>query len=333
VEIGSGNGGSFRRQTSRLLSTLDRTRELLKSLQIEAPSLPATTQRLLDWGSIDCNASRGFMANLQGTLNHLHKIEHRIQDSNSRLLFVGDVNAGKSTLVNSLLRKRLVSEDQQPCTALFVELLDASANNEGLEEIHAYKEYIYASSEVPKNDQQEYTRYDISRLQELTEDPEGPYQLLKVYCHDDHATYQQSLLRNGLADVSLIDSPGLNINTLTTMNLFSKQQEIDVIVFVISAENHITQSVRVFFLIRLYIRCIDEQTTGHGILELRTTRKGAHFCRCEPLRQYSEQGQVSARNSFTNRVSHSRDPQGLEEFGPFHKCEKLLGHIPLWGCG
>lgn len=254
----NGNGGSFRRQTSRLLSTLDRTRELLAGLQNQAPPLPSS-QTLIDWGIVDCNASRGFIGQLQGTLNHLHKIEHRIQDAHSRLLFVGDVNSGKSTLVNSLLRKRLVPEDQQPCTTLFVELLDASVNSEGLEEIHAYKEYIYASQESAKDQRdskdivpayvQEYTRYDISRLHELTEDPEGPYQLLKVYCHDDHATYQQSLLRNGLAEVSLIDSPGLNIDTLTTMNLFSKQQEIDVIVFVISAENHITQSVWHFYLL------------------------------------------------------------------------------------
>ena len=47
-------------------------------------------------------------------------------------------------------------------------------------------------------------------------------------------------------DVSIIDSPGLNIDSIKTTSLFSKQEEIDVIVFVVNAENHFTLSGRQF---------------------------------------------------------------------------------------
>ncbi|KAJ3287062.1 mitofusin [Blyttiomyces sp. JEL0837] len=48
--------------------------------------------------------------------------------------------------------------------------------------------------------------------------------------------------------MSLIDSPGLNIDSVTTTSLFSKQEEIDVIVFVVNAENHFTLSGREFLI-------------------------------------------------------------------------------------
>jgi mitofusin 2 len=54
------------------------------------------------------------------------------------------------------------------------------------------------------------------------------------------------LLHNGSVDVSLIDSPGLNIDSIKTTALFSKQEEIDVIVFVVNAENHFTLSGKQF---------------------------------------------------------------------------------------
>lgn len=55
-----------------------------------------------------------------------------------------------------------------------------------------------------------------------------------------------SLLRNGDISVSFIDSPGLNRDTLSTMELFSKQSTIDVVVFVVSAENQFTLSAQEF---------------------------------------------------------------------------------------
>jgi mitofusin len=120
------------------------------------------------------------------------------------------------------------------------------------EEIHALKtqenrlEWDLEDAHYSSSDSQTFYRYDVSELQLLFEQEARDFHLLKVFCRDNHENFNQSLLRNGYMGISLIDSPGLNINSLTTASLFSKQQEIDVIVFVTSAENHITLSVRLF---------------------------------------------------------------------------------------
>lgn len=88
---------------------------------------------------------------------------------------------------------------------------------------------------------------------------------MKVYCRDADVSGRVSLLHNGIfrinqvvklilanegvVDISFIDSPGLNIDSIKTMNLFAKQEEIDVIIFVVNAENHFTLSGKEFLTI------------------------------------------------------------------------------------
>jgi mitofusin len=62
----------------------------------------------------------------------LKNLEARVMSTNSRVLVTGDLNAGKSTFVNALLRRGGVDEegwptgvlpvDQQPLTGRFVEV-------------------------------------------------------------------------------------------------------------------------------------------------------------------------------------------------------------------
>lgn len=59
------------------------------------------------------------------------------------MLVTGDLNAGKSTFCNALLRRKILPEDQQPCTSIFCKVLDARENG-GVEEVHAvHKDSIY----------------------------------------------------------------------------------------------------------------------------------------------------------------------------------------------
>lgn len=74
------------------------------------------------------------------------------------------------------------------------------------------------------------------------EDNEEGFELLKVYARDQRER-KQSLLHNGVVDISLIDSPGLNIDSMKTTALFAQQDEIDVVIFVVNSENHFTLSV------------------------------------------------------------------------------------------
>jgi mitofusin 2 len=69
--------------------------------------------------------------------------------------------------------------------------------------------------------------------------------MLKIYLADTRAP-SESLLNNGVVDISLIDAPGLNRDSLKTTALFARQEEIDVVVFVVSAENHFTLSSKEF---------------------------------------------------------------------------------------
>ncbi|KAI6166638.1 hypothetical protein EDD17DRAFT_1544839 [Pisolithus thermaeus] len=146
-------------------------------------------------------------------IQHMEKLRLRITDTSSKVLVTGDLNAGKSTFVNALLRREVMPVDQQPCTTAFCEVHGAS-ENDGVEEVHVLKQGVtYSASD----------EFDLhSRLP------------------------SESLLNNGVVDISLIDAPGLNRDSLKTTALFARQEEIDVVVFVVSAENHFTLSAKEF---------------------------------------------------------------------------------------
>ncbi|ORX51732.1 hypothetical protein DM01DRAFT_1337229 [Hesseltinella vesiculosa] len=173
---------------------------------------------------------------------HLLNLHNRVADTSSKVLITGDLNAGKSTFVNALLKREMLPADQQPCTNMFCEVLDATVND-GFEQIHA----------IPQVDQYDrlnpdtYHLIDMRHLHKLVMDDSDQYQMVKVYTNDARAT-EESLLHNGVVDIALIDSPGLNTDSVKTTAVFARQEEIDVVVFVVSAENHFTLSGKEFLL-------------------------------------------------------------------------------------
>ncbi|EPQ54806.1 hypothetical protein GLOTRDRAFT_77565 [Gloeophyllum trabeum ATCC 11539] len=174
------------------------------------------------------------------SLAHIDKLQLRVQDTSSKVLVTGDLNAGKSTFVNALLRREVMPVDQQPCTTAFCEVHDASENG-GKEEVHVLKEGAHYD---PK-DESTFTRVSLDGLEGIVSENENSQQVLKMYLADSRQP-DNSLLNNGVVDISLIDAPGLNRDSLKTTALFSRQEEIDVVVFVVSAENHFTLSAKEF---------------------------------------------------------------------------------------
>lgn len=176
---------------------------------------------------------------ISSSIKHLLNLRERIEDTSSKVLVTGDLNAGKSTFCNALLRRKILPEDQQPCTSIFCEVLDARENS-GIEEVHAiHKEVIY--------NRHDETTYDVFKLQDLEKiviDHET-YTQCKVYVKDVRSI-DESLLNNGVVDISIIDAPGLNLDTTKTTALFARQEEIDVVVFVVSAANHFTMTAKEF---------------------------------------------------------------------------------------
>ncbi|KAH9903544.1 putative mitochondrial fission protein [Xylariomycetidae sp. FL2044] len=176
---------------------------------------------------------------ISSSIKHLQSLRERIEDTSSKVLVTGDLNAGKSTFCNALLRRKVLPEDQQPCTSIFCEVLDAR-ENAGREEVHA----VHLNAVYDRKDESTYDVFPLAELEKLVLD-NTTYMQCKVYIKDVRSI-DESLLNNGVVDIALIDAPGLNADTTKTTAVFARQEEIDVVIFVVSAANHFTQSAREF---------------------------------------------------------------------------------------
>ncbi|KGO67611.1 hypothetical protein PITC_063740 [Penicillium italicum] len=175
------------------------------------------------------------------SMKHLLSLRDRIEDTSSKVLITGDLNAGKSTFCNALLRRKVLPEDQQPCTSIFCEVLDARENC-SVEEVHA----VHMDTPYNRNDESTFDVYSLAELENIVID-NTKYMQCKVYVKDVRSI-DESLLNNGVVDIALIDAPGLNSDSLKTTAVFARQEEIDVVVFVVSAANHFTLSAKEFIL-------------------------------------------------------------------------------------
>ncbi|RYO82218.1 hypothetical protein DL766_006351 [Monosporascus sp. MC13-8B] len=176
---------------------------------------------------------------ISSSVRHLQALRERIEDTASKVLVTGDLNAGKSTFCNALLRRKVLPEDQQPCTSIFCEVLDAR-DNSGVEEVHA----VHLNAVYDRHDESTYDVFSLNDLEKIVID-NANYMQCKVYVKDVRSV-DESLLNNGVVDIALIDAPGLNSDTTKTTAVFARQEEIDVVVFVVSAANHFTQSAKEF---------------------------------------------------------------------------------------
>lgn len=188
---------------------------------------------------VDKSTANLLDSRLRQVQKHAIRLLERISNTRSHVLITGDLNSGKSSLCNALLRREILPVDQQPCTDVFCEVLDAS-NNEGKEEVHA----VLLGQTYDLNNPQTYRVFAIQHLTDLVHESKV-YSLLKIYANDSRRR-EESLLNNGVVDICLIDAPGLNVDVDKTQELFGRQEEIDLVIFVVSAENHLTQSSKEF---------------------------------------------------------------------------------------
>ncbi len=179
---------------------------------------------------------------ISSSIRHLFSLRERIEDTGSKVLVTGDTNAGKSTFCNALLRRKILPESKTPCTQLFCEVLDARKNG-GSEEVHA----VHRDVEYNRHDESTYDIYSFSALEGIFENEEVYYNYsqCKLYVKDVR-TVSESLLNNGVVDIFLIDAPGLNSSNTKTTALFARQEEIDVVVFVVDGPNGLTASAKDF---------------------------------------------------------------------------------------
>jgi mitofusin len=181
-----------------------------------------------------------FQKKLDQQVKYLLNLKDRVDDTTSKVFVTGDLNAGKSTFCNALLRRKILPEDQQPCTSVFCEVIDASKENNSVEEVHA----VPIGNDYNIRDESSFEVHSLKELEDLVYDCDR-FSLLKVYVLD-HRSFQESLLHNGVIDIKLIDAPGLNMDSYQTTQVFSRQEEIDLVVFVVNSENHFTLSAKEF---------------------------------------------------------------------------------------
>lgn len=177
---------------------------------------------------------------LKSEMKHLEHLQERIHDTASKVLVTGDLNAGKSTFVNALLRREVLPVDEQPSTTSFCAVHDAR-DNAGIEEAHISVD----GKTYDCSDESTFTRIPLEGLEALVCKAHDDAPLVRVYVSDTRSA-QESLIHNGVVDIALIDAPGLNRDSLKTTAVFARQDEIDVVVFVVNAANHFTLSAKEF---------------------------------------------------------------------------------------
>ncbi|KAI8380809.1 hypothetical protein BD560DRAFT_487438 [Blakeslea trispora] len=160
----------------------------------------------------------------------------RLLHSNSKILITGDLNSGKSTLVNALLKTpELLPVDQQPCTSMFCQVYNAPQQRDPL--LHAFNDiHLYQP-----HDPSTYTVIPFDQLYDLLTLEEPPFKMLRLYTD---LTPHPSLIAHH--QITLIDSPGLNTDSIRSTTEYAQEEEMDAVVFVVNAENHFTLSGRAF---------------------------------------------------------------------------------------
>ena len=171
----------------------------------------------------------------------MDKLCAHVKDTSSKVLVTRDLNAGKSTFVNAILGCPVMPVDQQPCTTTMFCKVHNTAEIDGIEEVHIVKEGVA----YDLSNGSTFTCASLSGLDEIVSKNKNSQQILKV-CLSNPCPPTLLFLHNSAVDISLINAPGLNYDSIKTTTVFAQQEETHIIVFVVSAENHFTLSTQEF---------------------------------------------------------------------------------------
>ena len=93
---------------------------------------------------------------------HIDRLCVCVEDTSSKVLVTGDMNASKSTFINALPQRTVMPVDQQPWTTAFCEVYDFSETN-NLEEVHIIKDATAYSI----GDESTYKRANLGNLDSI----------------------------------------------------------------------------------------------------------------------------------------------------------------------
>lgn len=287
-----------------------------------------------------------FRSQIRDASNHLASLQKRVDDISSKVFITGDVNTGKSSFCNSLLRRNLLPEDQLPCTNVFCEILEAR-ENDNIEEVHAITTRRASNVRDANNvynirDKSTYETFQLEDLTKLVEKSDD-YILLKIYIKDDKSPAETSLLRNGTVDISLIDSPGLNKDSVQTAEVMARQEEIDLVIFVVNAENQLTLSANefitlasrekkyMFFVVKKFDRIRDKQRCKDLILkQIKALSPESYKSSSQFVHFLTDSGEGPDGDPHNNPDDDGGDNDGKKEPSPdFEHLENSLRNFVL----
>jgi GTP-binding protein EngB required for normal cell division len=194
------------------------------------------------------------------TGRHLDRLVHRLLNPQCRILVTGDVNAGKSTFLNALFRAEIFPTDQQPCTSAFCEFVASYQNTGNVEDMscteikeHRMKISVHGITNMESYDPGDSNTFSLLTLQEMhgaMKQEQCPFVWFKIQRSLplvlEHSSNTLTNTPCNHVPWTFIDSPGLNHDRIQTMALFASQEDIDVVILVIHAANHLTLSCKEF---------------------------------------------------------------------------------------
>ncbi|KGG52716.1 transmembrane GTPase fzo1 [Mitosporidium daphniae] len=235
----------------------------IKILHLSLP--PSARSPQLSILEDDLMTRRLLLLKLHSTLTHIERLKLRLLDSSVRILVTGDVNSGKSTLINALLGlPEFLVIDQQPCTSAYCEVvLDHPCTFDPQLPVHAIPRLEGYSPE----DKSSFRAISTSEMQHLSagsidsilEDGiERPYAWFRIFLQNSsNLEFFSASQQEKAADssdilpfsCSIIDSPGLNHDTFQTMSLFARQDDIDILIFASEFLNEASREKEKIFIV------------------------------------------------------------------------------------
>ncbi len=206
----------------------------------------------------------------------LGRLAARVRDDRFKVLVLGEFKRGKSTLINALLGEEVLPAYARPCTAIINEVKWGEPPRAMLHHGAAADGTVPQPRQIPVDQIEQYV---VIRDDQALRD--SPYERVELF-------WPLELCRNG---VEIIDSPGLNENTIRQKVTTNYLSQVDAVLFVFSCEalasaselDFIDNILRVaghediFFICNRYnmIRAREKQSIreyAHGRLASRTRR-------------------------------------------------------------
>ncbi len=283
--------------------------------------------RLLQTAEVDGESASGSLE-LSEEIKTLCQAQARLEQGVFRVLVLGDLKRGKSTLLNALLGESLLPADVTPCTALLTVL---KYGTEKQVTVHFNDDKPSESLDFDTFKQ----RYTISpdeakRLEEESE---------LAFPNVSHAVVEHplELLKQG---IEIIDTPGLNDTEARNQKVLEFVQSCHAILFVLSATQPCTlderrylqnylreQGLGLFFLINGWDRIKDGLVDGENEAELKAAEDRLRqvfqtnltdYCEVDGEDIYSRRVfEVSALQALRRRVQDADatlDGTGIGEF-------------------